>query len=167
MAVLSRAENEVLRKFHNHWKSGSLNSLRRRLLLGPSPCWKSLLNSAFTFKTPLLRHYAKQAFKQGKLTLCHQRKDQNQQAGWILANQILVGAFPRITRLRGPIFCKWLSVKMTFEFDFLWSTLFWLEESILTVSSDCLRGVAEADNMLWSNLKHIWFGLRGRLNYSP
>ena len=29
------------------------------------------------------------------------------------------------------IFCKWLSVKMTFEFDFLWSTLFWLEESVL------------------------------------
>ena len=49
------------------------------------------------------------------------------------------------------IFQKWLSVNTTFEFYFLWSTVFRLEDS----SSSCLSA---AWNLLWLVKKHIWFG---------
>ena len=41
------------------------------------------------------------------------------------------------------IYYKWASVKMTLKFHFLWSTLFWLEESVSAVYSDWLRGKSE------------------------
>ena len=51
----------MIHRFHNQFSQS-----QRRPLLGPSPGWKCLLASAFTFKT-LLRHYAKWALTQ---TLC-------------------------------------------------------------------------------------------------
>ena len=57
--------------------------------------------------------------------------------------------------------CKWASMKMTLKFCFLWSTLFWLEESVSALYSGWLRDKSEPDKTLGRNLKHIWFGLRG------
>ena len=48
------------------------------------------------------------------------------------------------------IYYKWASVKMTLKFHFLWSTLFWLEESVSAVYSDWLRGKSETKSCSWS-----------------
>ena len=48
------------------------------------------------------------------------------------------------------IYYKWASVKMTLKFHFLWSTLFWLEESVSAVYSDWLRGTEELSVRSWS-----------------
>ena len=48
------------------------------------------------------------------------------------------------------IYYKWASVKMTLKFHFLWSTLFWLEESVSAVYSDWLKGKAETKCCSWS-----------------
>ena len=48
------------------------------------------------------------------------------------------------------IYYKWASVAMTLKFHFLWSTLFWLEESVSALYSDWLRGKSEANSCSWS-----------------
>ena len=53
------------------------------------------------------------------------------------------------------IYYKWASVKMTLKFHFLWSTLFWLEESVSAVYSDWLRGKSEANSCSWSAAE-VW-----------
>ena len=53
------------------------------------------------------------------------------------------------------IYHKWASVKMTFKFHFLWSTLFWLEESVSAVYSDWLRSKSEANSCSWSAAE-VW-----------
>ena len=44
------------------------------------------------------------------------------------------------TAMQEGIYYKCASVKMTLKFHFLWSTLFWLEESVSAVYFDWLRG---------------------------
>ena len=39
---------------------------------------------------------------------------------------------------------------MTLKFHFLWSTLFWLEESVSAIYSDWLRGKSETNSCSWS-----------------
>ena len=63
---------------------------------------------------------------------------------------ILTSACRYFTLFQDTIFHKWASVKMTLKFHFLWSTLFWLEESVSAVYSDWLRGKSEANSCSWS-----------------
>ena len=53
------------------------------------------------------------------------------------------------------IYYKWASVKMTLKFHFLWSTLFWLEESVSAVYSDWLRSKSETNSCSWSSVE-VW-----------
>ena len=53
------------------------------------------------------------------------------------------------------IYYKWASAKMTSKFHFLWSTLFWLEESVSAVYSDWLWGKSEAKICSWS-VADVW-----------
>ena len=70
----------------------------------------------------------------------------------VISTQILshTGRFNSQYHHQDTIYYKWASVKMTLKFHFLWSTLFWLEESVSAVYSDWLRGKSEANSCSWS-----------------
>ena len=63
--------------------------------------------------------------------------------------------WPNLSFNQEGIYYKWASVKMTLKFHFLWSTLFWLEESVSAVYSDWLRGKSETKSCSWS-VADVW-----------